>query len=157
MIINPIPPSIWVGEGRIDPTTFEALWRPNFIPYVLNVDQYLFREVHQWHQKKHFEPVLKIDRVKSVFINEKQGYPYLTHRINPMLVSQVYMGPVPDMPLCYVWDRSQETSWSFMTLFQQEVPYKFLGGLWDWSHTCLSCMYGTSPMFCYKTPVGLVP
>ena len=149
--------SIW-GEGCIDPTAFEALWRPNSISYALNVDQYLLREVHQLHQKKHFEPILKNDRVKIIFINEKQGNSYLTYGISPMLSSQVYMGSVPDMPLSYVWDHSPETSQIFHDTFQARspiqgsgrpmglVPYMSLMHVWGQSHVLLKDYCGTCPI-----------
>ena len=44
-LFNPIPHSIFCAHnftvgGHIDPTTFEALWGPDYAP-VWNVDQYI--------------------------------------------------------------------------------------------------------------------
>ena len=90
-----------------------------------------------------------------------------------MHVSQVCMGPVPWGPVFNL-----QTLETFHDPFQSHTrywePWRNLRNLksfklpvepntiifvsvWDQSHTYLSCLYGTCPMFCYMTPMGPVP
>ena len=83
--------------------------------------------------------------------------PYLSLMLELDQFHVLLHDPYGTSPIKYMGLQNKQTHKTSMTTLNQVVPFMVLRDPWDWSHACISGIYGTGPVHVSRINMGPVP